>query len=97
MSRKILLPDDTGASTEIELFSAAEVAGMLPVSESFVRERMLSGEWESMMWGHRRYMTLAHVRGAVEWATRGGQAIPERTEPPQLGTPVSDTDIEPIR
>jgi hypothetical protein len=89
---------DTGELVPTDYYTVGEVAAMLHVSHSTVRRMILIGEWDHMTLAHVHYMSAAHIAAVVDRATvEARPAIPETTEPPKLGVPLSDTDLEGIR
>lgn len=87
---------DTDELRDRTYYDMGEVAALLHVSQSFIHQRVREGVWDALRVAGRYYMSAAQVGAAVEQMQTAAHAEPEPV-PVQLGEPVSDVDLEPLR
>jgi hypothetical protein len=85
----------TDSLIDRDYYDVDEVAAMLHVSVSTVHRRIIDGRWHALHVGHARYMSAAQVGEAVD-SMRTGATVRE-PDPPKLGEPVGDVDLESLR
>ena len=72
---------------------------MLHVSPLSVRRRILSGEWPHLTIARNHWMSAENIGWVVAQSTVDPPLFPgiPEGEPPSLGTPLTDPDLEGIR
>lgn len=93
------LNPETGELVPTDYYTVGEVAEMLHVSHSTVRRRILAGEWPHLTIAQGHYMSAPDVGWVVERNTVNPEPPPApcNGSRPELGIPLSDTDLEGIR
>ena len=88
---------DTGEQITTEYLSLAEAAKVLHCSTTHVGTMTRERRWPSYNAGKRRWLSWRHIERIIELETTDIDELPPAPDPPRLGTPVADTDVEPIR
>lgn len=76
----------------VDYYTADEVADMLPVRPTTIRQYVREGKWPALRVGQAVYFSKAHIGFAVESMTQHVGHISE--EPVRLGEPLADPDTE---
>lgn len=84
----------TGELVDRTYYTVEEAADRLHVSHSTVRRRILAGEWPHLTIAHAHYMSGEDLARVVAMHI---VEPPAPEDPPKLGTPLTDTDLEGFR
>jgi excisionase family DNA binding protein len=86
---------ETGELVPTDYYTVGEVAELLHVSHSTVRRRILAGRWPHITIAQGHYMAAPDVA----WVVEESRVDPTPANPcngsrPELGIPLTDTDLE---
>lgn len=78
-------------------YTVSEVADLLHLSPSTVRQRIRDGVYDALKTGHGSFMDAAMIGEAVRLMRTNGAGLDLDLEPPTIGRPVSDPDTESVQ
>lgn len=93
------LNPDTGELETLDYYTVDEVAALLHVHANTVRRRINGGEWPHLTIAQGHFLNAEQIAEVIALSThKPAPDIPCRDgEPPRLGVPLSDKDLEGLR